>query len=54
MNLYYDVARFLVLDGGKLIDYAKIHGFHKSKVHRIVGILVKKALSESSQEVHIV
>ena len=21
-NLYYDVARFLVLDGGKQIDYA--------------------------------
>jgi len=43
-NLYYDVARFLVLDGGKQIDYAKIHGFHKSKVHRIVGILVKEGI----------
>ena len=43
-NLYYDVARFLILDGGKQIDYAKLQGFHKSKVHRIVGILVKEGI----------
>ena len=43
-NLYYDVARFLVLDGGKQIDYAKIHGFHKSKVHRIVGKLIREGI----------
>ena len=39
-NLYYDVARFLVLGGGKQIDYAKLQGFHKSKVHLIVSISV--------------
>ena len=43
-NLYYDVARFLVLNGGKQIDYANIHGFNKSKVHRIVEILVKEGI----------
>ena len=43
-NLYYDVSRFLILDGGTRSRYAKIHGFHKSKVHRIVTELIKESI----------
>jgi len=43
-NLCCDVACFLILDGGKQIEYARIHGFHKSKVHRIVNKLIEMGI----------
>ena len=43
-NLCYDVSRFLILEGGTQSQYARIRGFHKSRIHRIVTELIKEGI----------
>ena len=43
-NLCYDVARFLVLEGGTQSQYARIHDFHKSRIHRFVNKLIEEGI----------
>jgi hypothetical protein len=43
-NLCYDVARFLVLEGGYQSQYAKMHNISKKIPHRIVKELIKEGI----------